>query len=117
MSVPRTPIRLPNSLAAWGGETFATTLCNELLAQGEAGLPLQQGVAHGGYADGSDLHLSLLSAHADDMTIVARLSVFFTEIIINCGCGDDPVPTNAYCLMEVRIDRASALAEAIVVED
>ena len=43
--------------------------------------------------------------------IQAKVGVFFNEIIGGCSCGDDPLSENAYCELQVSIDKVTAEAE------
>ena len=49
--------------------------------------------------------------------IIANVGVFFTEIVINCGCGDDPYETNAYCELDVTIDKSSGKTRFAIAAD
>jgi len=102
--------RLPLSLRDWGTPTFAATLKVELEQLPADSLPLQRAVAHGGIADDSAVTVTVFGQRADGDCLHAHVGVFFTEIIINCGCGDDPQPVNAYCEMDVQIARRDGSA-------
>ena len=52
----------------------------------------------------------------DDM-IEGSVGVFFTEIVINCGCGDEPMPTNAYCELQLSIDKNTVAVRFAIVTD
>lgn len=100
-----------DSLHTWGSDAFFATLKAELEQLAPGTLPLEQGVAQGGYVD--DHHITVTVLHAEEaaQTIHARAGIFFTEIVINCGCGDDPMETNAYCELRIRIDKTTARAD------
>ena len=49
--------------------------------------------------------------------ICARVGIFFNEVVGGCSCGDDPLSVNAYCQIQVSIDRASAEAEFAVIAE
>jgi hypothetical protein len=49
--------------------------------------------------------------------ICARVGIFFNEVVGGCSCGDDPLSVNAYCKIQVSIDRASAEAEFAVIPE
>lgn len=110
-------LSLPAALAAWGTPGFQATLKRELEALAPDALPLQQGVAQGGLADGADITVSVFSARDDVQAIHANVGVFFTEIIAGCSCGDDPLPLPAYCVMQFSIDTRSAQAAVAVLSD
>jgi hypothetical protein len=100
-----TSIRLAECLAASGSEDFADQLASALKALPPGSLPLQSGCDQGGLVDDSDISASVLSVDHSDDCIVARVGIFFIEVIGGCNCNDDPVEANAYCLLEVAIGR------------
>lgn len=108
--------RLSNSLLAWGSAEFFQTLKQELEALPPGALPLDKAVTQSGYVD--DSHITVTVLHAEEMAqvIQARVGIFFTEIVINCGCGDDPMETNAYGVLQVRINKTTAQANFEVVD-
>ena len=109
--------KLLNSLHAWQSEAFNETLKNELEQLEPGVLPLDKAVSQGGYVDDSHITATVLHADEDEHAIQARVGIFFTEIVINCGCGDDPMETNAYCVMQIRIDKTTGQAEFEVLQD
>ena len=109
--------KLLNSLQAWHSASFSQTLKNDLEQLEPGVLPLDKAVTQGGYVDDSHITATVLHAEEDAQTIQARAGIFFTEIIINCGCGDDPMETNAYCVMHIRIDKTTAQADFEIVQD
>lgn len=98
--------RLERSLNAWGDESFARVLKEEIEALTPAALPLTSGT---GYMDG-DISITLLNAAEERGAIRARIGIFFNEILAGCSCGDEPTPTSAYCELQVSIDKATAEA-------
>jgi hypothetical protein len=70
-------------------------------------LPLQAGCGQGGLVDDHDIATTILSTRQAAEQVSARVGVFFTEVVGGCNCNDDPVEVNAYCVIEVIIDRAS----------
>jgi hypothetical protein len=109
--------RLINSLRDWNTNTFTRTLKNELEHIQAGTLPLDKGVAQGGYVDDSNVTATVLHTDEDVHTIQAKVGIFFTEIVINCGCGDTPMETNAYCVLQVSIDKTTGQAEFEVLQD
>jgi len=109
--------RLPNSLRAWQTDCFALNLKSGIGNLPAGTLPLDQGVAQGGYVDDSDRAITVLHATEDDACLRANVGVFFTEIVASCGCGDEPMEKNAYCEMQVRIDKASAETEITLIPE
>ena len=110
-------IKLVQSLRDYGTEVFAQTLKQEIHNLGPGVLPLQQGVSQGGFVDDSDLTVTVSQILEDENLIHATLGIFFTEIVINCGCGADPMPQNAYCELQVAIDKKTAEAQFAVIQD
>ncbi len=109
--------RLPDSLRDWQTDRFVLTLKHEI-GNMEAGvLPLDQGTTQGGYVDDSGMTITILHATEDDTSILARAGVFFTEIVASCGCGEEPMPTNAYCEMQIRIEKATAEACFVLLQE
>lgn len=103
--------RFPKSLHAWKSAAFAQTLKHEIQGLESGVLPLDKSVAQGGYVDDSNLSATVLGVTDDECAIHAHIGVFFTEVVASCGCGVEPMPTHAYCEMQVRIDRTTADAE------
>ena len=99
---------LVNSLRDWNTDAFSRTLKHELEHLPSGSLPLERGVSQGGMVDDSNLAATVLSFNENAAVIQAKAGIFFTEIMINCGCGDDPMPTNAYCEIQISIDKATA---------
>jgi len=93
------------------------TLKRELESGAGANLPLDKGASEGGYCDPADLEVTVLGIKQDDHYLHARIGVFFTEIVANCSCGDEPVNKPAYCEMMLSIDRATGVATANVTGD
>lgn len=109
-------ITLTRSLCDWGTESFERTLKNEVLTLPRGTLPLQQAVSQGGLVDESNLALTVFHSADNAHSIHISVGVFFTEIVINCGCGADPMPQHAYCKMRIAIDKQSGEA-TFTVED
>lgn len=104
-------VTLPQALRDWSTGAFEQSLKNELLQLDPDLLPLQQGVARGGYADPGRLAITLLEKSATATHLVARVGLFYHEIIAGCSCGDDPVVEHAYSEMRIRIERQSAVVD------
>jgi len=88
--------------------------CLENLPAGT--LPLDQGTNQGGYVDDRDISVTVITVSEKQGRVQAKVGVFFTEIIVGCGCGDDPFPVNAYCEMQIRLDKNTAEAEFEVIQ-
>jgi hypothetical protein len=111
-SRPATMIHLPAALQAWGTPAFEAVLCRETAGLGLDALPLQQGLQHGSHAFAEPLQVIHLSSHAGLQALVIRVGVYFTSIVAGCSCADDPTPVdrlNEYCVLELQIDRRTAL--------
>jgi hypothetical protein len=103
-------VELHDALRDWGTDAFARSLKREMEGLGTGVLPLDRATAHGGHVDDADLVATVIDA-ADAVTFIrARVGVFFAEIIAGCSCGDDPFAQPAYCEIEVRIDKSTAVA-------
>ena len=114
------PVYLPRSLHVFNTqpEHFQQVLKQELQVLPISSLPLQRGVTQAGYVDEqSPISVTVFNGELKDSVIHCKLGVFFTEIVINCGCGDDPMHINSYCDMLVRIHRDSGLAEFSILHD
>lgn len=98
---------LLNSLQAWRTNNFARALKDELEHLPAGTLPLEKGITQGGLVDDNNISATILNFHDNETEIEANVGIFFTEIVINCGCGDDPFETNAYCKMRVIINKNS----------
>lgn len=103
-------MRLPETLRAWGGADFDRVLRRELGALPSGTLPLDGGTSQGGYVDDGDIAVSVLGATEDTQSVQARVGIFFTEVVPSCSCGDDPLEVNAYCTVQIRVDKATAEA-------
>ena len=108
---------LSRSLASLQTDTFNNELKLELAALPPGTLPLQHALSRGGYVDDADVNATILSSSDISEKIVAHVGIFFTEIVICCGCGVDPMPENAYCEMDVIIDKHTASVEFVLLKD
>ncbi|MGD8931969.1 MAG: hypothetical protein PVI52_05320 [Chromatiales bacterium] len=102
--------RLPDSLRDWGS-AFAETLKGELQGLKPGSLPLLKCVTQGGLPNERDLKSMLLGADETQERILVRVGVFFTEVRAGCSCGDEPMALQAYCELQIDIDRTSAEAK------
>lgn len=108
-------IRLPDALRAWGSAGFAAALKAELETFAANRLPLDRGATPGSYLADEPVTVTLLRSAESPHGIQVRVGVFFTEIIANCSCGDEPVFQPAYCELRIDIDRTTAAAALTVV--
>lgn len=103
-------IRFSNALRDWKTDRFAETVKAELGRLTSGVLPLDRCVTRGGLVDERGRAAMVLGAYEDDRALHVSLGLFFTEIVINCGCGDDPLEEHAYCEIDLRIDKKTAEA-------
>jgi len=99
------------------GDALAACLRSALGALPSGSLPLQAGCEQGGLVDDSECSISVLGLSRARGKTVARVGVFFTEIVGGCNCHDDPVRANAYCLLEVVVRHADGQTRISPVED
>ena len=92
------------------------TLKHELENLPAGTLPLEKGTSRGGFVDDSDISVTVITVKQAENSMQAKVGVFFTEIIVGCGCGDDPMPENAYCEMLISIDRTTFAAKFEVIQ-
>ncbi len=102
--------KLPLSLAAWPSASFNTVVKNELEKLDTGTLPLDKATQQGGYVDDRLRTCTILKITDEKDSITIKTGIFFTEILICCGCGDDPVPKNTYCELLVTLDKKNAEA-------
>ncbi len=113
---PTTPIpELLDALRESRSALFEKALKHELENLPAGTLPLEKGTSRGGFVDDSNISVTVIHTRRYDNSIQAKVGVFFTEIIVGCGCGDDPMPENAYCEMLISIDRTTSAAKYEVI--
>lgn len=110
-------MRLTGTLQAWGTPEFEQTLKAELTEQGGEALPLERATTQGGMVDASKLAFTVISSRENSEALIIRVGVFFTEIVICCGCGDDPFETNGYGVLEMHIDKTTAVTTVCLVPE
>ena len=103
-------LTLLESLEAWGAPGFDRVLKSELEAMQQGVLPLQKCTSQGGMVDDSNVSVTVIRSVEQEEHILADVGVFFEEIVGGCSCGDEPYSDNAYCLMQVSIDKSTAEA-------
>ncbi len=92
------------------------TLKHELENLPAGTLPLEKGTSRGGFVDDSDISVTVIHVKQNENSIQAKVGVFFTEIIVGCGCGDDPMPENAYCEILISIDKTTSTTRFEVIQ-
>ena len=108
---------LPESLKHWNSARFDAALKSELAGLEDGILPLQQAATHGGMIDCNSLSLTLISTTDNQASLVARVGIFFNEIVGGCACGDEPFEANAYCVIDISLDKTTAAAQFALVDD
>lgn len=108
---------LPISLQSWNTDSFSHNLKNEIESLSSGLLPLEKGTTQGGMIDDGHITVTVLTFSEGENSIQAKLGVFFTEIVICCGCGDDPMETNAYCEMLATIDKITAETAFVILNE
>ena len=103
--------RLKLSLNDCRSGLFARQLKYELEHLQAGTLPLEQATTQGGQVDDSNIAANVIEVCEEGDWVRARVGIFFNEVVGGCSCGDDPLSVNAYCLIQVSIDRESAEAE------
>jgi hypothetical protein len=104
VAVPEPPVFV-TSLREWDGDNFARVLKQEIEALPSGTLPLQAGVAQGGMADDAGLTAMVLRSRDAGSTVEAVVGIFFAEVVAGCSCGDEPMALNAYCELQISIDK------------
>ncbi len=108
-------IHLPDCLNCPDGATFAARLKTAITQLPPGSLPLQQATTQGGLVDDSQIAVTVLGSQRGDNEIVARVGVFFEEVVGGCNCHDDPVSVNGYCTLQVRIDANTGEAKFLLI--
>lgn len=102
---------LQDALKAWNTDHFATTLKKELEKLRSDVLPIAHVIAQGNKLDDSDLGVIINGVSDTPGQIQVKVGVFFAEVIdcVTC-CGGNGMHDEAYCELEVTIDKASGEA-------
>jgi len=108
---------LPACLNVWGTPDFAQVLKKEIGQLAPDSLPLEQAATPGCYISPQPVTVMFIDARDEGHCLRITLGVFFTEIVVNCGCGVDPVEQHAQCHMQLELDKRTAEAHFHVVDD
>jgi hypothetical protein len=100
-----TRLRIPLTDGTCASKSFARELKREIEGLESGVLPLHRGTFQGGQVDDRDISATIVSVAERADVILARVGVFFNEVVGGCSCGDDPSSENAYCEIQVRIDK------------
>lgn len=105
-------VTLNKALRAWSTDAFGATLKAELEQLRSDVLPIAHVIGEGNKLDDSQLGIIVNSVSDDATHIHANVGVFFSEIVHCCTCsGGDGMCDEAYCELEVSIDKASGEAQ------
>lgn len=98
-------LKLPQLVEHYPSKKFSRALKEEIERCDKNLLPLEKGTTQGGYVSDEAITATVLRVSELAGNIQAEVGIFFTEIVICCGCGNDPTPVNAYCEMRFCINR------------
>jgi len=107
----------PKTVQAWNTTTFSAVLKAEPEARAPADWPLHKAVSQASFVDARPLTATVFGSRETNETVEAKVGVFFTEIVVNCGCGDEPMPINGYCELLMAIDKVTSETSIRVVSD
>ena len=108
-------LHLNQSLTAWNTSDVGSVLKKELEACNLDQLPLEKGASKGGYVGNDSIAVTVNHFSKTNPALMGSVGIFFTEIEINCGCGDEPMSINAYCELRVSIDKTTAAAHIVII--
>lgn len=109
-------VTMTKTLNAWGSDGFKQTLKEEMETFRRDVLPLEQVIDQGNRVYDNDLGVTVMRVSDDADTISARVGVFFAEVISCVSCGEGDPVDEAYCEMQVTINKSNGEAEFAVVE-
>jgi len=108
-------LKFPAALLDCQAIAFEKALKRELEGLPAGSLPLHRATTRGGYVDDRDISATVLQVQREGRHVQCKIGVFFTEIVVGCGCGDDPFPENAYCELMLRIDNTTGEADIEII--
>ena len=104
-------VTLNESLSDWNTATFSATLKSELERLRSDVLPISHVIGDGNRLDDSDLGIIINGVSDDETHIIARVGVFFNEIVSCTTCGGGSgMCDEAYCELQVTIDKSTGEA-------
>ena len=107
--------KLTNALQQWGSDAFNQTLQSEIeQLKGQNILPLKDAIDDDNYVIDYDLGATVINIKEEDNAIKAVVGIYFAEEVSCCSCGEGSPTEEAYCEMDVIINKASAEAEFVV---
>lgn len=103
------------SLRAWGAPAFSAELKAEIerLPEGSLSLPLVYGNA---FMEAQP-EVMLLRIQEQDAEILVDLGVFFSEGVVGCSCGDDPVAEAAYAELRLCLNKSDGRGRFLALPD
>ncbi|MEN8170613.1 MAG: glucosamine--fructose-6-phosphate aminotransferase [Pseudomonadota bacterium] len=109
--------KMLDSLRDWNAESFEQTFKSEMEGFRKDVLPLDDVIDDGNTVYDGDLGVTVIEFAEGDQFIEVRAGVYFAEIVSCCSCGESPPIDEAYCEMNVRINKSTAEAEFAVIKD
>lgn len=110
-------VQLPNSLRDWNTDAFEKSLKAEIECFRQDVLPLKDAIEDLNSVNDSDLGATFISATDDEKAILAKVGVYFAEVVSCCSCGEGSPIEEAYCEMDIRIDKTTGEAQFSVGSD
>lgn len=96
------------ALKAWKTSEFNTALKTAVVCLPPGALPLATGTTQGGLVDDQNISATILRSNETEHAIQAHVGIFFTELVPSCNCGENPDEINAYCEIEVVLNKDTA---------
>lgn len=109
-------LKFSQSIQHYPSGDFKRILKDEIEACDKKLLPLEKGTAQGGYVSDNAITATVLRIIDQADSILALVGIFFTEVVICCGCGDEPMTTNAYCEMYFDINKQTAETKITIIQ-
>lgn len=104
-------IQLSSALKAWGTPAFSEELKRSIEQLDVDSLPLQQCLTRSDFTTGANRRVEVLNVSDDAGVIRAKTGIFYSGVIANTHCEDDPArneEVGEYCEMEFDIDKRTA---------
>ena len=102
---------MSNSLRDWNSDAFGQTFKAEMEGFRKDVLPLERVIGKGNSVYDGDLEVVVNAVTDNEKFIQARVGIYFAEVVACCSCGETPPIDEAYCELDVTIDKSSAAAE------
>ncbi|MCW8825809.1 MAG: hypothetical protein OQK78_05220 [Gammaproteobacteria bacterium] len=109
--------QLPNSLRDWNTDAFEQSLKSEVERFRRDVLPLHDAIENLNSVVDNDLGVTFISATDNENAIHAKVGVYFAEAVSCCSCGESEPIEEAYCEMDITIDKSSGDAQFAVRPD